>query len=538
MDLLRKTYKKHGDGFSKARFWHIKHDDSWRKAKQVFQKTSTGWELAHLPEGAIEINITLTVEAGVHTSLSLRQLASEQTSYSEDLLSIYPFSIILNINSSAVILGERNGEDDYSPALYIANFGEGTTVLINNYGTIAGRGGKGGRGYSPLRAALNDSKGPLHWNEIHGVHGENGGTAIEIQDTNVSVHNHGQIWGGGGGGAAGLPMVRAYMNYIEQTGGPFLVALGGSTTQGGLNGTPIREGWMVMDFGNGGAGGGGAPYGEAGDFDEFSSISEFPLEKILKDYRIMSLALDQSVLTPQCFETEKVQKFKINGLVADTLGSRTYYEEDASEPKPAVEDDEYAGVLTTKTQNLENYSWNVNGTWFGLYWPSRPFSQDFVTKAITVKGSTVFSNNARNASVSTDGASAAGLEGGGAGATNSFSAGKPTIEDFKGNYQGGDDCTVLLNSSVDGSSANSVFGSYSNGVAGGGCGKRGGNYNYLGQTVSSPYGGDLIDIPAISITSISSLRGGYAGKALDYDSSSAVSYNAHGSAIIRGSDYP
>ena len=538
MDLLRKTYKKHGDGFSKARFWHIKHDGSWQKAKQVFQKTNTGWELVHLPEGAIEINITLTVEAGVHTSLSLKQLASEQTAYSEELLSIYPFSIILNINSSAVILGERDGKDDYSPALYIANFGEGTTVVINNYGTIAGRGGKGGKAYSPLRAALSDSKGPFKWDEIHDVHGENGGTAIKIQDTNVSIHNHGNIWGGGGGGAAGLPMVRAYMNYIEQTGGPFLVSLGGSTTYGGLNGTPIREGWMVMDFGNGGAGGGGAPYGEAGDFDEFSSSSELPLEKISNDYKIISLALDQSVLTPQCFEAEKVQKFEINGLETDTLGSRTYYEEDASGPKSSVDDDEHAGVLTTKAQNLENYSWNVNGTWLGIYWASQPFSKDYVTKAITVKGSTVFSHNARNALISTDGASEGGFEAGGGGATNSFSAGKPTLEDFKGNYQGGDDCTVLLNSNVDGSSADSVFGSHSNGVAGGSYGSRGGNYSYPGKTISSPYGGELIDIPVMSISSISASRGGYAGKALEYDSSSAVSYNAHGSAIIKGSDYP
>ena len=295
---------------------------------------------------------------------------------------------------------------------------------------------------------------------------------------------------------------------------------------------------MVMDFGNGGAGGGGAPFGEAGDFDEFSSSSELPLEKISKDYKIMSLALDQSVLTPQCTETESVQKFKINGLETDTLGSRTYYEEDASGPKPAVEDDQYAGVLTTKAQNLENYSWNVNGTWFGVYWASQPFLKDYVTKAITVKGSAVFSYNARNASISTDGASAAGLEAGGGGATNSFSVGKPTSEDFKAKYQGGDDCTVLLNSNVDGSSADSVFGSYSNGVAGGSYGSRGGNYNYPGKTISSPYGGDLIDIPVVSISSISASRGGYAGKALEYDSSSAVSYNAHDEAIIKGSDYP
>lgn len=537
MDLLRKTYKKHGDGFSKVRFWHIKHEDSWQRANQVFQKTDTGWKLVHLPEGAIEISITLTVEAGIHTSVSLRQLASEQAPYSEELLSLYPFSITLNINSSALLLGERNAEDDYSPALHIGGFGDGTTVLINNYGTIAGRGGKGGAAYSPLRAALSDTKGPLEWGEIHGVHGENGGTAIKIENTNVTVHNHGNIWGGGGGGAAGLPMVRAYMNLIEQTGGPFTTSFGGSTTYGGLNGTPVREGWMVMDFGNGGAGGGGAPYGEAGDFDDFSSSSEFPLEKISKSYKILSLALDQSVLTPQCTETEGVQKFKINGLETDTLGSKTYYEEDPAEPKSAVEGDQYAGVLTTKAQNLENYSWNVNGTWFGIYWASQPFLKDYVTKAITVKGSTVFSHNARNASISTDGASAAGLEAGGGGATNSFSVGKPTLEDFKGNYQGGDDCTVLLNSNVDGSSEDSVFGSHSNGVAGGNYGSRGGNYDYLAKTVSSPYGGDLIDIPVVSISSISS-RGGYAGKALDYNVGSSVSYNAHGSAIIKGSDYP
>ena len=544
MDLLRKSYKKHGEGgFSKVRFWHVKYNGAWQKTKRVLQKINEKWELVHSPEGSLEIEITLTISAGTHYAVSLKQLAAEQTTYSDDLLSIYPFSITLNVEELAFVLGRRDGLDSYSAALSIGGFGEGTSVTINNHGTIAGIGGKGGDSYSPHRA-FNETVGPFDWGELHSVYGENGGNAIGIEGTLVTIHNYGRILGGGGGGAGGLPIVRAYMNYIEQAGGPF-VGFSGPVSVGGLNGEATREAWMVIDFGNNGAGGGGAPYGEAGDFDagtEFSS-SEIPIEKIANDRKRIAIALDQSVLSPKCFENEKVQKFIIDGLLTDSIGSSTYYPESSSGPSTPETDDKYAGILTTLDENLTNYSWKVNGTWFGPYWLGiHAGKKDHVTKTIEARGPSVFSYNSRNLNLTETAADNGSFEGGGNGGSVAFSTEMPlpSSTDFKGNYQGGDDCTILVNDgmSAAGATDSSIFGSYSNGTAGGGYGTAGSRNNYPGYVISSPYGGELMDLPAISIGEHEG-RGGYAGRALDPDGSSSVSYNGHGDRQeIKGLDYP
>jgi hypothetical protein len=92
--------------------------------------------------------------------------------------------------------------------------------------------------------------------------------------------------------------------------------------------------------------------------------------------------------------------------------------------------------------------------------------------------------------------------------------------------------------SAAGATDSTIFGSYSNGTAGGNYAVDGSRNDYPGYVITSPYGGELMDLPAVSIGEHEG-RGGYAGKALNLDGTSMVSYNSHGeSAEIKGSDYP
>jgi hypothetical protein len=550
MDILRKTYAKYGGGFSKAKFWSIKHDGAWRQTDRVFEKRGDQWELVHAPEGLFEIEITLNGEGswkdGLGEGVDLFDQAVRETPFSADLLSTYPFSITVNIGVGEVLLGRllhvatslaSDGKEVLKPALTIGRFGEGTTVHINNYGTIVGRGGKGGTAVCPHRAFDADI-GPFQWHQLGNVHGENGGNAIEVVDTTVTIHNYGDIWGGGGGGTAGMPIIRAYMNYIEQRGGPNKGIPG---VGGVMNGEAIVDSWMVMDFGNGGAGGGGAPYGSVGDFDAGEEFlgEPIPIHKIESDYKEIALVLNQYVFTPKCAEGAKVVHFATNGLDPDSIGSDTYYDPDqAASPRP-VTDSSYEELQASDTN-----SWQVYGTWLGPFWPPDPFpTSDYVTRLITVRGSTVWSYNSRNLDLTVTPAQAG--EGyvskvGGAGGSTVFNAGKPDSDDFNGKYQGDDDCTVNVNTRVNGATDNGFYG---NVLAVGGDGAVIGERAVIrtaeGGKVASPYsslppanGVYLGSIPATTF-----VDRGHAGWAILSDSDSTVSYVDKGGELKGREDY-
>ena len=545
MDLLRKTYAKYGGGFSKAKFWSIKHDGAWRQTDRVFEKKDGQWELVHAPEGTFEIEITLNGVGSwgdgiVVYGVDLFQQALSETPFSADLLSTYPFSITVNIDVGRLQgryshLGD-DGKEVLEPALTIGGFGEGTTVHINNYGTIVGRGGKGGTAVCPHRAFEADI-GPFQWHQLGNVHGENGGNAIEVVDTTVTIHNYGNIWGGGGGGTAGMPIIRAYMNYIEQRGGPNKGIPG---VGGVMNGEAIVDSWMVMDFGNGGAGGGGCPGGSAGDFDAGEEFLDepIPIHRIEDDYKAIALALNQYVFTPACTEREKVAHFETNGLDPDSIGSDTYYDPDlAASPRP-VTDSSYEELQSSDTNG-----WQIYGTWHGPFWPPDPFpTSDYVTRLITVKGSTVWSYNSRNLDLTVTPAQAgmAPGYGGGAGGSTVFNAGKPDSDDFNGKYQGDDDCTVNVNTRVEGATDDGFYGNVlAVGGDGGVIGERAAIRTAEGGKVASPYsslppanGIYLGNIPATTFADR-----GHAGWAILSDSDSTVSYVDKGGELKGREDY-
>ena len=147
MDILKKTYKKHNGQFAKVRDWCIKHQGSWQYPKRIFRKMNDEWRVVYFPEGAkeIKVNLVVSARAEVYKSLDLITLMREQTPYTEDFISVYPFSVNLTIEEGATIVGEPMiAASLFYPALSIGGLAGGSSVRIDNYGNIYGKGGYGG----------------------------------------------------------------------------------------------------------------------------------------------------------------------------------------------------------------------------------------------------------------------------------------------------------------------------------------------------------------------------------------------------------
>jgi hypothetical protein len=129
---------------------------------------------------------------------------------------------------------------------------------------------------------------------------------------------------------------------------------------------------------------------------------------------------------------------------------------------------------------------------------------------------------------------------GGAGGSTVFNAGKPDSDDFNGKYQGDDDCTVHVNTRVNGATDNGFYG---NVLAVGGDGAVIGERAVIrtaeGGKVASPYsslppanGVYLGSIPATTF-----VDRGHAGWAILSDSDSTVSYVDKGGELKGREDY-
>lgn len=110
----------------------------------------------------------------------------------------------------------------------IGPFDPSSKITINNNGFIFGRGGKGGMG-------------GVYPNQLPSA-GENGGDAIRLS-CRTTITNNGVIAGGGGGGGGGSGMVY-----------PRIMSAGGENY------------YTIWRLFNGPSGGGGAPFGAAGDY--------------------------------------------------------------------------------------------------------------------------------------------------------------------------------------------------------------------------------------------------------------------------------
>ena len=335
------------------------------------------------------------------------------------------------------------------------------------------------------------------------------------------------------------------MNYIEQRGGPNKGIPG---VGGVMNGEAIVDSWMVMDFGNGGAGGGGAPYGSAGDFDAGEEFLDepIPIHKIESSYKRIAQVLNQYVFTPACTEKEKVRHFETNGLDPDSIGSDTYYDPDLAASSRPVTSSSYGGLQGLgELEGGGAWGWQIHGTWRGPFWPPDPFpTSDYVTRLITVRGPTVFSHNSRNLDLTVT--PAEGGEGyvskvGGAGGSTVFNAGKPDSDDFNGKYQGDDDCTVNVNTRINDlfqsqeepphstpwqATDNSFWGDeQAAGAKGADVGERAGDRSFTSENIASPYGSEYYGLYLGNLhLNGTSFYAAHAGWAILQDNDSTVSY--------------
>ena len=176
-----------------------------------------------------------------------------------------PISLTVNI-AAGVAIGSTSTSQ---PALTTGPFASGSSITINNAGTIAGAGGDGG-----TDAGHNLTSCPNY-------NGLPGGNALDIATGGVVINNTGTIGGGGGGGGAGAELgggnpCTAFRVGGSGGGGAGSVGGTGGADQGcggGSNGTLLAGGaggpgqtncsvscTIIFSFGpyrpgNGGAGG-------------------------------------------------------------------------------------------------------------------------------------------------------------------------------------------------------------------------------------------------------------------------------------------
>ena len=256
---------------------------------------------------------------------------------------------------------------------------------------------------------------------------------------------------------------------------------------------------------DGGAGGGGAPNGQAGAWQEPTVTG--PFQEI---HKTIAIAMDPYATNQGCEQDEQNTYFKVNGLDKDTIGISKFYPE-ADTPQDPIFGS--VGVLDTPETNINNYKWRVKGTWFGKFWSSRPLISDYVTKTIEVNGPVILSLVDRNEKCQVSVAAADGTTaGGGVGGqvewvnVNDY----PTLAQW-GGYTQGDSCNYSHDPTslwASDSTSHTIFGDYSNGKLGGAAGYDGEGYTYPALTINSPYGGALIATSSITA------RGGKAGNAV------------------------
>lgn len=129
-----------------------------------------------------------------------------------------PVDITFNI-ASGVSIGSTSTSN---PALTTGPFATGSNIIVNNDGTIAGKGGDGG-----------DQSGH-NLTSCPNADGKQGGNALDLACDGIVFNNNGTIGGGGGGGGAGAGLSGANpcTTFKAGTGGG-----GGAGSQPGAGGT-------------------------------------------------------------------------------------------------------------------------------------------------------------------------------------------------------------------------------------------------------------------------------------------------------------
>ncbi len=116
---------------------------------------------------------------------------------------------LLVINTGINVIGSLV-DSVANPAIDLSNLPNNSIVIIKNLGGVYGRGGNGGRGYSPNNLEVIGSCSPLPLPPENGANGAHAISLASYSGISLTVQNYGIIAGGGGGGGG---------NYTGTNGG-------------------------------------------------------------------------------------------------------------------------------------------------------------------------------------------------------------------------------------------------------------------------------------------------------------------------------
>ena len=232
---------------------YTKVSGSWKLIQQAFTKVAGEWKsilsttpvplLTYTPD---RVSIAITISANQNDYRLIDAVKADAT-YLEGYT-----DISVTVNAGVVIRGVAS-----ATAFGVSGFYAGDTITLTNNGTIAGRGGVGGRG----AYTYSSSKSVATANATIGGNGANG----LVTEYNLVLINNGVIQaGGGGGGGGGLTRTSnksgsSYTNGGQGGGG---AAYGTGANNGTLSAG--GAGQTVSGAGNGGTGGAPGASGSAG----------------------------------------------------------------------------------------------------------------------------------------------------------------------------------------------------------------------------------------------------------------------------------
>ena len=221
---------------------YVKDNGVWKLPKSIWVKSGT-WRVCnnvYVKEGGSWREMIKTVD--LTSNKSNFNLYSHVGSPSQPLALIFNVASNVTISSSGTTSGYR------TTAFTVGNFPSGSTIIINNNGTIAGGGGARGAGAD------------LRYGRVNGSAGGNGGYGLVKGSNNnydCTLVNTGTVAGGGGGGGGGAGLQYSTGAVEGSYGGQGAGITGYSPTQGEA-GQPSKSGTTA------GIGGGGTIYGGKG----------------------------------------------------------------------------------------------------------------------------------------------------------------------------------------------------------------------------------------------------------------------------------
>lgn len=226
---------------------------SWKLVQQAFTKVDGEWKsiLSDTPISLAEYiparqSVSVTISANKDDYRLINDVVADPN-YLEGYT-----DVAVTVNGGVVIKGAKT-----VTAFGISGFFTGDRITLTNAGTIAGRGGNGGRGaYTYQQNKSQATRGAEA--------GGNGGNGLVIEGVPLTLINNGTIQaGGGGGGGGGLSRVNNKNSTSYTNGGQ---GGGGAAYGTGANPGTLSAGGAgaVSSAGDGGTGGAPGVAGSAG----------------------------------------------------------------------------------------------------------------------------------------------------------------------------------------------------------------------------------------------------------------------------------